>query len=97
MLTDIEIAQQGKLLNADLKTLFPEGTGKGSGLDTDALPVIWEKWSDFQAAAQRFETESAKLAEVAQNGDMTAIAQQVAALGKNACGSCHETFREKDD
>jgi cytochrome c556 len=90
------LAEQGKLVSANLQQLFPEGTGKGAaGIETHALPVIWEKWAEFEQAARDFEEESAKLAEVAAGGDMTAIAQQVGAFGKNACGGCHETFREK--
>jgi cytochrome c556 len=89
------LAEQGKLLTANLKQLFPEDTGNDAGLDTAALPAIWEKWSEFEQTAQSFGEESAKLAEVAQGGDMTAIGQQLGALGKNACGSCHETFRAK--
>ena len=57
--------------------------------------MIWDKWSEFEAAAKKFEAESAKLAEVAQGGDMAAIGQQLGALGKKGCGDCHETFREK--
>jgi len=89
------LAEQGKLLTANLKQLFPEGTGKGGADETAALPVIWEKWSDFEAAAKSFEAESAKLAEVAEGGDMAAVGQQLGTFGKNACGGCHETFREK--
>jgi cytochrome c556 len=89
------LAEQGKLLAANLSQLFPEGSGKAEGVDTAALPVIWEKWSDFEADAKKFEAESAKLAEVAQGGDMAAIGQQLGVLGKQACGACHETFREK--
>jgi cytochrome c556 len=81
-----------------LLRLFPEGSGKG---DTDvqsaALPVIWEQWSGFEEAANTFEAESGKLVEVVESGDQTAIAQQVGALGKNGCGGCHETFREKQE
>jgi cytochrome c556 len=80
-----------------LLRLFPEGTGKDeTEVKTAALPVIWEKWSEFEQAAQNFETESGKLVEVAESGDQAAIAQQLAALGKNGCGGCHETFREKN-
>ena len=89
------LALMGKALSANLQQLFPEGTGKDAGLKTRALPAIWEKWSDFEKVAARFEQESAKLAEVAQGGDMAAIGQQVGVLGKEACGACHETFREK--
>ncbi len=89
------LAEQGKLLTANLKRLFPEGTGNDAGLDSAALPAIWQKWSEFEQTAQSFAQESAKLAEVAQGGDMTAIGQQLGVLGKNACGSCHGTFRAK--
>ena len=82
----------------NLLRLFPEGSGKG---DTDvksvALPVIWEQWSKFEQAANTFEAESAKLVEAVESGDQAAIAQQVGALGKNGCGGCHETFREKQE
>jgi len=90
------LAEQGKLLTASLQQLFPEGTAKGETAEKSAaLPAIWEKWSGFEQAAQKFQEESAKLAEVAQGGDMAAIAQQLGALGKQGCGACHETFREK--
>jgi cytochrome c556 len=92
------LAEQGKLLTANLEQLFPEGTAKGeTGEKSAALPVIWEKWGEFEQAAQKFEEESAKFAQVAAGGDQTAIAQQLGAFGKNGCGGCHETFREKQD
>jgi cytochrome c556 len=90
------LAEQGKLLIANLKQLFPEGTAKGETSEkSGALPVIWEKWGDFEQAAQKFQEESAKFAEVAQGGDMAAIGPALGALGKQGCGACHETFREK--
>jgi cytochrome c556 len=79
-----------------LLRLFPEGSGKGAtDVESVALPAIWEKWGEFEQAAQRFEQESAKLLEVAEAGDMAALGQQLGALGKDGCGGCHETFREK--
>jgi cytochrome c556 len=92
------LAAQGKLLTANLKQLFPEGTAKGETPEkSTALPVIWEKWGDFEQAAQKFEEESAKFAEVAQGGDQAAIGAALGALGKQGCGGCHETFREKQN
>ncbi|MGH6920388.1 MAG: c-type cytochrome [Geminicoccaceae bacterium] len=90
------LAAMGEMLSANLQQLFPEGTDKAAGLETAALPVIWEKWGDFEQVAMRFKEETAKLAEVAQGGDMAAIGQQVGVLGKEGCGACHETFREKN-
>jgi cytochrome c556 len=92
------LAAQGKLLTANLDQLFPEGTAKGETAEKSAaLPAIWEKWSEFEQAAQKFEEESAKFAEVAQGGDMAAIGPALGALGKQGCGACHQTFREKQN
>lgn len=74
-----------------IPTLFPEGSGQG---DTRAKPEIWQNWSEFESAAGRLGEESAKLAEVAKGGDKAAIAAQFAAVGKNGCGGCHNTFRK---
>ena len=70
---------------------FQEGTAEGS----DAKPAIWENWSKFESAVQDFERESAKLAKVAESGDMEALAKQVRATGKT-CGGCHRNFRKRD-
>jgi cytochrome c556 len=90
------LAEMGEMLSANLQQLFPEGTDKAAGLETAALPAIWEKWSDFEQVAMRFQEETAKLAEVAEAGDMAAIGQQLGVVGKEGCGACHETFREED-
>jgi len=42
-----------------------------------------------------FQMESAKLAKVAEGGDMKAFGAQYKAMAKNACGACHKAFREK--
>jgi len=89
--------EQSRNLNQHLQQLFPEGTGPGATeVETAALPAIWEKWGEFEQAAQNFETESAELVEVAEGGDMAALGQQLGSFGKDACGGCHETFREKN-
>lgn len=82
-----------------LLRLFPEGTGKGdTEVESTALPVIWEKWSDFETAANTFQEESGKLVEVIDGGgDPAAIGAQLGALGKNGCSGCHDTFREKKE
>ena len=72
--------------------MFPKGTGLGN---TKAKPAIWENWSKFESAVQDFERESAKLAKVAESGDMEALAKQVRATGKT-CGGCHRNFRKRD-
>ena len=52
------------MISLNLARLFPEGSGREAG-DTRALPAIWERWGEFEAAIARLRDESAKLAEVA--------------------------------
>ena len=73
-------------------SMFPKGSGKGR---TKSKQAIWENWSEFESAANNFERESAKLAEVAEKGDMEALAKQVRATGKT-CSGCHRNFRKRD-
>jgi cytochrome c556 len=81
-----------------IPTLFPEGTSMDDGIGkTGAKPVIWSDWSGFQAAATKMGEEAGKLAEVAAAGERDAIGAQFAALGKDGCGGCHQTFRQKLD
>lgn len=81
-------------LSKNLARLFPEGSGEKAG-ETRALPSIWAKWDKFEAAIKTLDEESAKLAEVAESGDMAAIGAQVAVLGKQGCGGCHKPFRKE--
>ena len=73
-------------------SMFPEGSGKGR---TRAKQAIWKNWSEYESAANNFERESTKLAEVAESGDMEALAKQVRATGKT-CSGCHRNFRKRN-
>ena len=86
-----EIAEASK----KIPSLFPKGSGRGEFPDkvTRALPAIWKDWAGFEKAANTTVSEAQKLASVAKDGDKDAIAKQVAALSKNGCGGCHNTYR----
>ena len=71
--------------------VFPAGSGTG---DTKALPVAWEKPDDLKKAAAALKDASAKLADAAKAGDMTAFAAAQQEVGRS-CGGCHNTFRAK--
>ena len=73
-------------------SMFPKGSGKGR---TKSKQAIWENWSEFESAVNDFERESAKLSEVAESGDMEALAKQVRATGKT-CSGCHRNFRKRN-
>ncbi|MBS1106108.1 MAG: hypothetical protein H6Q91_1610 [Deltaproteobacteria bacterium] len=60
---------------------------------TDAEPAIWAKADEFKEKTKAFETETAKLVEVAKTSDPAALGVQMKATGK-ACGGCHDNFRK---
>ena len=59
-----------------------------------ALPETWAQKAKFDELAQRLQSETAKLGELARKKDEAGVKQQYAAVGK-ACGACHESFRAK--
>lgn len=94
---DGNVAWHGQIVNDASKLmldLFPEGSNEPP---SRALPVVWEKWSDFEAAANRLTELSAKFVEVAQAGDPQATLAAFGQMGKEGCGGCHETFRQKQE
>jgi cytochrome c556 len=74
--------------------MFPEGSTQPP---TAALPAIWDKPDQFKQAAERAHGLADKLAETSRGGDAQATLAAFAALGKEGCGGCHETFRKKED
>lgn len=78
-------------------TLIPSAfTAQTPDIESESLPVIWEKWEDFVAASKVTEDAAAELVEVASSGDMAAIGGAMRKLGQS-CGACHRTFRLKKD
>jgi cytochrome c556 len=78
-----------------LQDYFPEGTDEDAGdVKTRAMPEIWLDWEDFEQKLEAMRKEVAKLAEVAQSGDESAMKAQVGATGKS-CKSCHDDYRNK--
>jgi cytochrome c556 len=75
-----------------IPAVFPDGTNAG---ESEALPVIWQQWGEFEGKARTMEELAAQLATAAGSGDQAATLAAFANLGRNGCGGCHETFREK--
>lgn len=74
--------------------LFPEGSNDDP---SEALPVIWEQWEDFQVKVADFETTSAALLETLDaGGDEGQVRAAFARMGKT-CGNCHEVYREEKE
>ena len=76
--------------------LFPAGTG-GPSPDGDyvAKPEIWTDWNKFLDAQKTAAAKADALLVAVNGGDKSAIEAAFNDLGKNGCGGCHTTFREK--
>jgi len=73
-----------------IPSLFP----KGSLTDkSKAKPEIWEKWSEFEAAAKNLGTEAEKLRDAAKSKNEQLTQDIVKDFGRKACGTCHTPFR----
>lgn len=76
--------------------LFPPGTaGPNPTGDYVAKPVIWTDWNKFLEAQKAAASKADALLVAVTAGDKTAIETAFSDLGKNGCGACHTTFREK--
>ena len=76
--------------------LFPAGTG-GPSPDGDyvAKPDIWTDWNKFLDAQKTAAAKADALLVAVNSRHKNAIEAAFADLGKNGCGGCHTTFREK--
>lgn len=84
--------------SSEIVALFPAGTGIDDNVaKTAAKPDIWAKPDDFKAAAANLGNLSGALWQAAAGGDKQQIADAFAKLGKEGCGGCHNTFRQKQE
>jgi cytochrome c556 len=79
-----------------IPALFPPGTGGPNPTgDYVAKPVIWTDWDKFLDAQKTAAAKADALLVAVNGGDKAAIETAFNDLGKNGCGGCHTTFREK--
>lgn len=82
------------LLNYDETRLFPPGSSNAEMAEkTRALPAIWERPDEFRQHFEDLRSAADTLATEAGNGQ-DAFRAAMGPVG-NACGDCHETFRQK--
>ena len=74
---------------------FPRGSGPEAKVKTAALPVIWQKPTEFRAAAARLAAAARAFDAAAAKGDVAQIRTAAGALG-GACKNCHQTFTAMD-
>lgn len=69
---------------------FLPGTDKG---DTRAQPEIWTEAAAFKSAADKMQSEIAKLNVAAKSGNLDAIKTAFGAAGQT-CKACHNDYRK---
>ncbi|MGH8174888.1 MAG: c-type cytochrome [Steroidobacter sp.] len=74
---------------------FPAGTGPEAG-KTRALPEIWARPKEFEAAQQVFSDAAPGLLAAVNAKDLPAVKTQFGAVGK-ACKNCHDAFRSPEE
>jgi len=74
---------------------FPKGTGPEAG-KTRALPEIWSKPADFEAAQKMFSDRAPKLLAAAKAKDIDAVKAAFKETG-GSCKNCHDTFRSPEE
>jgi cytochrome c556 len=83
-------AQAIRELALNMTTLFPPGSNQHP---SGARPAIWQQWPDFESKARVLAAESDKLAQTDAR-DTKSIAAQARVVSQ-ACGKCHEVYRQK--
>lgn len=75
---------------------FPEGSGPEAGIETEALPAIWEQREAFDRLRVELNQAVTKLADVLASRDLDDLAAQHRAVGM-VCKQCHDTYRMEKD
>jgi cytochrome c556 len=74
---------------------FPKGTGPEAG-KTRALPEIWSKPADFEAAQKMLSDRAPKLLAAVKSKDVDAVKAAFKETG-GACKNCHDNFRSPEE
>lgn len=75
---------------AHIPGLFPKGSLTEK---SKAKPEIWQKWPEFEQAANNMVTWSERLREAARSKNPQATEAVMKDFGRQACGACHTPFR----
>jgi len=74
-----------------IPTLFPPGSMTDK---SNAKPEIWEKFSEFEAAAKNLQMKAEELRDAARAKDQPKVEALMKDFGRVTCGACHTPFRK---
>ena len=80
-----------KTMSREIPRMFPPGS---LSPPTDAKPVIWEKWNQFEEHVSDLGQKLDALAAVAPSGDPKQVSDKFKAVDRS-CSACHDDFRRK--
>ena len=84
-------------LAPDLPSHFPPDTGLNHNKESQAKPIIWEKWDDFTSASERLIDLGKDLEAAFSSKDEVQISAAVKQMGEKGCRACHSQFRIKEN
>ena len=97
---DAALVERNARRIAALAPMLPEAFAamdtRSFDLETQALPVVWERFDEFQERANNLIEGVNNLAAVAASGDQMETIRTAGSIGRTYCGGCHETFREQN-
>jgi len=92
----IAASQKIQEIGKTVPSLFPPHTGlEELPGKSGAKPEIWSDPQKFKDAAAALASGSDALAKVVAAGDVASTGASLKALGHDACGTCHDTYRVK--
>ena len=96
---DAAIAERNARRIAALAPMLPEAFAamdtRAFDVQTEALPIIWDRFDEFQQKAANLIDGANTFAAIAARGDRAETLAAVRAFGSN-CGGCHDVFRLDD-
>ena len=78
----------------EIESLFPEGSDFG---ETNAKDAIWDNPEKFSKTSKEAIEALATFKGVASEGDKSKTRSAFKQFGKQSCGSCHKSFKKKDN
>ena len=88
------VVRNAAFLDALAKMPWDGFTPATKGEKSATLPAAYTETGKFKEAADRFEAEATKLAQVSRSGDEASVKAQITAVQKS-CAACHDDYREK--
>lgn len=85
-------ARQIRDISRQQYSLFPVGSGRGSGAKTAAKPEIWSNAAGFRAAQDVFARQANALVAATERNDVRGMRAAARTLGRS-CANCHRTYR----